>query len=161
MLKILGGILSPITKEVGGIFKRRSERKARKEESRARIDEARTQAAVDRILSNTDADNNIDLITAENKRYTWKDDIVTYLFLTPVVIATAVPFITASDDGNWKSLNDYVLASYNSLDALPTWYKWALAAVIIDSLGFRSFSRKVVNRFIDNKFGTPETQKQD
>lgn len=161
MFKILGGIFGPVVEEVGGIFKRRSERKARKEESRARIEEARTQAAVDRILSNTDADNNIDLITAENKRYSWKDEIVTYLFLMPVLIATAVPFITAVDEGQWKNLNSYVLESYNSLDALPTWYKWALAAVIIDALGFRSFSRKVVNKFIEKKFGISETEKED
>lgn len=121
-------------------------------EQRFKITEATTKASVDRIISNTESDNQIDLITAQNKKYTYKDEIITYLFLTPVVIATIVPFIIAFKSNQWGDLNELTLSSYESLDKLPTWYKYVLGAVVIDVLGFRSFARKILDKYI-NKNG--------
>ena len=113
---------------------------------------AETAATVDRILNNTESDNSIDLITARNKKYTLKDEILTYLFLMPVVVATLVPFFQAmSIDGSWTELNMYFKESYETLDTLPQWYKYVLYAVVIDVLGFRSFARKVVDMYLDRK----------
>jgi hypothetical protein len=114
-----------------------------------KIVEATTTAAVDRILNNTESDNQIDLITAENKKYTYKDEIITYLFLMPVAIATVVPFLIAFKTNDWVNLNTLTLESYQGLDKLPTWYKYALAAVIIDVLGFRSFARKLLDKYAE------------
>ena len=119
-----------------------------KSEQQFKIVEATTKATVDRIMSNTESDNQIDYITAQNKKYTYKDEIITYLFLVPVAIATVVPFIIAFKTNDWVNLNTLTLDSYESLDKLPTWYKWALAAVIIDVLGFRSFARKILDKYI-------------
>jgi hypothetical protein len=121
-------------------------------EQRFKITEATTKASVDRIMSNTESDNQIDLITAQNKKYTYKDEVITYLFLMPVLIATVVPFIIAYEANSWSELNDLTLSSYKSLDMLPTWYKYVLGAVVIDVLGFRSFARKLVDKYI-NKDG--------
>ena len=126
----------------------RNKLKTLKAEQEFKIVEAETTAVVDRIISNTDSDNSIDAITARNKKYTLKDEILTYLFLTPVVIATVVPFIKAFNTGQWVELNEFVRESYIALDALPEWYKWILGAVVIDVLGFRSFARKLVERYI-------------
>ena len=117
-------------------------------EQRFKITEATTRASVDRIMSNTESDNQIDLITAQNKKYTYKDEIITYLFLIPVVIATIVPFIIAFKSNEWDNLNELTLSSYESLDKLPTWYKYVLGAVVIDVLGFRSFARKIVDKYM-------------
>jgi len=116
-------------------------------EQRFKIIEATTNAQVDRIMSNTDADNQIDLITTQDKKYTFKDEVVTYLFLVPVIVATAVPFITAFKTGNWTNLNLLVRDSYLALDQLPTWYKYVLGAVVVDVLGFRSFARGFVDKY--------------
>ena len=130
----------------------RAKQKQLEAEQKHEITKAQTKATVDRIMSNTDADNNIDLITAQNKKYTWKDEIVTYLFLVPVAIATIVPFIIAIKTDTWVDLNSLTLSSYESLDKLPVWYKYVLGAVIIDVLGFRSFARKIIDKYI-NKNG--------
>ena len=53
--------------------------KAAKQEQEFKIVEAQTKATVDRILSNTDSDNQIDLITNQQKSETFKDDVVTCL----------------------------------------------------------------------------------
>ena len=127
----------------------RARLKQSKSEQQFKIVEATTNATVDRIMSNTESDNQIDYITAQNKKYTYKDEIITYLFLVPVAIATIVPFIIAFKTDDWVNLNALTLDSYESLDKLPNWYKWALAAVIIDVLGFRSFARKLLDKYAE------------
>jgi hypothetical protein len=129
----------------------RAKLKQLKSEQEFKIIEATTNANVDRIMNNTESDNQIDLITAQNKKYTYKDEVITYLFLMPVAIATVVPFIIAFKTNDWVNLNTLTLDSYQSLDKLPTWYKYALAAVIIDVLGFRSFARKIVDKYIEKR----------
>jgi len=97
-----------------GIGKSALENRAKMKQLKAEQDfsiiEAQTKAQVDRIMSNTDSDNQIDLITAQNKRFTSKDEVVTYLFLVPVVVATVVPFIIAFKTDSWTELNTLILS---------------------------------------------------
>ena len=135
-----------------GIGKSALENKAKlkrlKQEQDFAIIEAQTKANVDRIMSNTNSDNQIDLITAQQKDKTFKDEVITYLFLIPVFIATITPFIIAFKESNFTSLADDIRISYENLDKLPNWYKYVLGAIVIDVLGFRSFARKIVNKYI-------------
>lgn len=129
----------------------RAKLKQLKAEQEFAIVEAETGAIVDRIKSNTDSDNEIDLITARNKKYTLKDEVVTYLFLVPVFVATIVPFMVAYQTEEWISLNKLIRESYQSLDQLPQWYKYVVFAIIVDVLGFRSFARKIVEMYHTKK----------
>ena len=144
LFKLLGNLI--------GIGKDALENKAKlkrlKQEQEFSIIEAQTKANVDRILSNTDSDNQIDLITAQQKDKTFKDEVVTYLFLIPVVIATLTPFIIAFKESNFINLSDDIRISYENLDKLPNWYKYVLGAIVIDVLGFRSFARKIVDKYL-------------
>lgn len=144
LLQIIGNLLG-IGKDA---LNSRAELKKLKAKQEHSIIEAQTKAQVDRILSNTDSDNQIDLVTAQNKRHTLKDEVVTYIFLVPVFIATITPFLIAFNNNEWTQLSIYVKEAYQNLDQLPTWYKWVLAAIIIDVLGFRSFARKVLSKYI-------------
>ena len=143
-LGVIGNIL--------GIGKQALENSAKLKQLRTEqeheIIKAQTKATVDRIMSNTDSDNAIDLITARNKKYTLKDEVITYLFLVPVVIATLTPFIQAFQAEDWTNLAEDIRLSYENLDRLPTWYKWVLGAIVIDVLGFRSFARRLVEKYI-------------
>ena len=135
-----------------GYLENKAKLKQAKSDQEHEIVVAETKATVDRILNNTESDNSIDLITARNKKYTLKDEVLTYLFLTPVVVATLVPFFQAmSIDGSWTELNVYFKDSYETLDTLPQWYKHVLYAVVIDVLGFRSFARKLVDVYLNKK----------
>ena len=148
ILSIIGNLLG-----IGkGYLDNKAKLKQAKSDQEHEIIVAETKATVDRILKNTDSDNSIDLITARNKKYTIKDEVLTYLFLIPVVVATIVPFFQAiSIDGSWTELNVYFKDSYETLDTLPQWYKYVLYAVVIDVLGFRSFARKVVDTHLNKK----------
>ena len=66
----------------------------------------------------------------------------------PVFIATATPFIQAFNSGNWTKLAEDIKVSYTNLNALPDWYMYVLFAIIIDVLGFRSFARKLIDKYI-------------
>jgi hypothetical protein len=144
ILKILGNLI--------GIGKDALQNKAKlkqiKQEQEFKVLEAQTKANVDRILSNTDSDNQIDLITAQQKNNTFKDEVVTYLFLIPVFIATITPFIIAYKENNFTHLPTDIRISYENLNQLPNWYKYVLGAIIIDVLGFRSFARKIVDKYV-------------
>ena len=82
------------------------------------------------------------------KDNTFKDEVITYLFLIPVVIATLTPFIIAFKESNFINLSDDIRISYENLDKLPNWYKYVLGAIVIDVLGFRSFARKIVDKYL-------------
>jgi hypothetical protein len=145
LFSILGNVLG-----IGKDFlSSRSKLKQAKQNQEFAIIEAQTKAQVDRILSNTDSDNQIDLITAQDKKNTFKDEVVTYLFLIPVVIATITPFIIAVKESSYINLSTDIRISYENLNQLPDWYKYVLAAIIIDVLGFRSFARKLVDKYIN------------
>ena len=145
------GVLSLIGNLLGigkGFLESKAKLKTLKQEQDFAIIEAQTKANVDRILSNTDSDNQIDLITAQDKRHTLKDEVVTYLFLIPVIIATVTPFIIAYKENNFVNLSEDIRLSYENLNQLPDWYKYVLGAIIIDVLGFRSFARKIVGKYL-------------
>ena len=144
LLKILGNVLG-IGKDA---LSNRMELKKLKAQQEHSILEAQTKAQVNRILSNTDSDNQIDLITAQDKKHSLKDEVITYLFLVPVVIATLTPFIIAYKENNFVNLSEDIKLSYENLNQLPKWYKYVLAAIIIDVLGFRSFARKILSKYI-------------
>ena len=144
IFSIIGNILG-IGKDA---LNNRAELKRLKVQQEHSIIEAQTKAQVDRILSNTDSDNQIDLITAQDKKHTLKDEVVTYLFLIPVIIATVTPFIIAYKENNFTDLSEDIRLSYENLNQLPNWYKYVLGAIIIDVLGFRSFARKILSKYL-------------
>ena len=144
ILSLIGNLLG-IGKDA---LNNRAELKRLKVQQEHSIIEAQTKAQVDRILSNTDSDNQIDLITAQDKKHTLKDEIVTYLFLIPVIIATVTPFIIAYKENNFTDLSEDIRLSYENLNQLPDWYKYVLGAIIIDVLGFRSFARKILSKYL-------------
>tara|TARA_R110002020_G_scaffold202410_2_gene405555 strand:- start:237 stop:692 length:456 start_codon:yes stop_codon:yes gene_type:complete len=146
-LNIIGGAISNLLGIGRDALNNRAKRKELEAIQGHEIIKAQTDAIVDRIKNNTSSDNEIDLITARNKKYTWKDEVITYLFLIPVVVASATPFIIAYENNDWVNMNKFVKDSYVSLDLLPEWYKYVLGLVVIDVLGFRSFARKLVDKW--------------
>ncbi|MGK0464784.1 hypothetical protein [Clostridium sp.] len=143
-------ILGVITDLLGigkSALNNRAKLKSLKIENKFKIEEATTNAQVRRINSETEGDLAIDLITNRDKKNTKKDEAVVYLFLAPLFVVTVVPFIVAYKTGEWEKLNILFSESYQSLSNLPEWYFWGLGFVLIDVLGFRSFARKLMDKY--------------
>ncbi len=146
-------ILGAALKVVGNLFgigknflDNRAKLKQAKSDQEYEIVKAETKAVVDRIQTNSQSDSEIDIITARNKKFSSKDEIVTYLFLTPVAIANIIPFVVAYQNDSWINLNQHFVESYKMLSLLPEWYPYIVGLIVIDVLGFRSFARKIIDK---------------
>jgi len=150
MLKILSLLINPLKT----YFTNRQKNKAIKLDQQHRIIEAKTKSTIKLIETDQINDHSLDYINQQNKRFTYKDEFITYLFLIPVLTANLVPFFIAfSHLGTFKNLNQYTLDSYNTLDLLPDWYKFICFMIVIDVLGFRSFVRsflKKIKNYLNN-----------
>lgn len=139
---ILGAITNP------GKERRALERELKVAELRHKIEiqQAQTKATVEILLNNNQADNNIDLITAQDKKYTYKDEIISAIIMLPFVNATlVVPFIRAKASTDWVLLHKYIVEGFKGLEDLPDYYMWMVIAVVMDILGLRSFVRQIIN----------------
>ena len=137
----------------GDALKNRAKIKQAKQEQDFEVIKAQTDAKVhviksqaDRELTNDEADNRIDWENTKQKANSWKDEVITYLTITPFAIAVFTPFIIAYKGGDWTELNTYMKDSFASLSGLPAWYKWVLAAVIVDVLAFRRIFFELVKK---------------
>ena len=155
-LNIIGNLLG-IGKEA---LKRKSELKKLKAEQKQELLIAETkskiavlEAQTKRESTNDDADNRIDWEMTKQKAKSWKDDIITYLVLTPLALAIIVPFIISYKTNDWISINENMVKSFESLSLLPEWYKWVLFAVIVDALAFRRIAYSLIQKFNFSGFG--------
>lgn len=122
--------------------------KSAKQDQEFKIIEAQTYSAIQVIQNNSKSDNDTDFITQQNKKYTFKDEVLTYLFLVPILITNLLPFIKVfSINGDSLQLHTYLAESYEALNLLPQWYFIILFAIVVDVLGFRSFARPFVQKF--------------
>lgn len=125
--------------DIGSDFlKRRQERKQKKQDSEDRIQEAKTEATIDRIKSGDVAAMNMDYITVKDRG--WKDDYLLLIVTTPMVLSffpQAVPFITEG---------------FVALNTTPEWYRWLLLGVYIDTFGFRRILREVLEAWLKKRF---------
>jgi hypothetical protein len=134
-----------------GALERRSALKKAKLDSDLKVIEARANAQVTRINSNTVSDNQLDLMAKEQQATSYKDEVVSFIFLMPLVVATVNPFLVAYKTSNWVGLTEQFVKSYDSLNKFPTWYIVGVVLVVIDILGFRSFLRKAFTAWLDRK----------
>ena len=134
-----------------GALERRSALKKAKLDSDLKVIEARANAQVTRINSNTVSDNQLDLMAKEQQATSYKDEVVSFIFLMPLVVATVNPFLVAYKTSNLIGLTEQFVKSYDSLNKFPTWYIVGVVLVVIDILGFRSFLRKAFTAWLDRK----------
>jgi hypothetical protein len=132
-----------------GALERRSALKKAKLDSDLKVIEARANAQVTRINSNTVSDNQLDLMAKEQQSTSYKDEVVSFIFLMPLVVATINPFLVAYKTSDWLNLTQSFVESYDALNSFPTWYIVGVVLVVIDILGFRSFLRKAFTAWLD------------
>ena len=146
-LELIGNLLG-----IGkGALERSSALKKAKLDSDLKVIEARANAQVTRINSNTVSDNQLDLMAKEQQATSYKDEVVSFIFLMPLVVATVNPFLVAYKTSNWIGLTEQFVKSYESLNKFPVWYVVGVVLVVIDILGFRSFLRKAFTAWLDRK----------
>ena len=146
------GWLSVLLDVIGigkGALERKAKRKQTALESKLKIEEAIAQAKVNNILNNNVADNQMDLIKVNQQANSLMDELVSIIFLLPLLVASITPFLIIYNTQEWTSLMDELMKSYESLAKLPKWFIGGIFLVITNILGFRSFLRRAFSAFLD------------
>jgi len=115
-------VLGPVTSLVKGW----QDRKSAKLKSDLQVQEAKTQAMIDKISTGQKAD-----IAWENtsiEQSSWKDEYWTLILSIPLIMC----FI--------PGLLQYVQAGFEALNSTPPWYRWAIGIAIGSSFGYRKIA---------------------
>lgn len=131
----------------GGIFdwlKHRRELKAEERQGELALKKANNQARIQRAQSGDDHAAAMDRASAGQRG--WKDDFLLLLTTLPVLLLFAAPIyeLWIAETYRPGDLQAAVMAGFTALKATPEYYWWALAAIYIDTFGFRRMLRTAV-----------------
>ncbi len=121
IMSFAGGLIKPVTEYVKG---RQAIKKAALD-SKLKINEAKTNAQIEKIQTGQNAD-----IAWENTSLSqsgWKDEFWTILIAIPLILVFYPPMV------------EHVVAGFAALDKTPGWYQWALGIAIGSAFGVRRF----------------------
>jgi hypothetical protein len=107
-------------------------------ERKDKLKETLHVAEIKRVQSLDEHAAQIDLISVKNRG--WKDEYL-LLLTTSILIGAFIPYFVP-----------HIQVGIGVLKTYPEQYWWALAAVYIDSLGFRQMARKAIEAYTIKRF---------
>ena len=116
--QIMGGLFSVGKSVVDGHLK--------KVESKARIEEARTEATIKQIESSAQNEANYDLEALRQTQHSWKDEFALVIVVFPF-IGAFLPWTQEYVEAGWIFLSDKT----------PEYYWWIFSGAIAASMGIR------------------------
>ena len=122
MWTILGSLVSPLTNIITGW----QARKQAKLESDLKINEAKTEANIEKIRTGQHADISWENTSIANSG--WKDEWFTIVLSIPAILCF-VP-----------GLAQYVMQGFKALAETPSWYQWAFLVAVGSSFGYRKIA---------------------
>ncbi|WP_299940123.1 hypothetical protein [uncultured Microbulbifer sp.] len=125
-------------------FKHKREVKSEERRGELQIKRARTDAQIKRAHSGDEHAAAMDLESAGQRG--WKDDYLLLLTTLPMVLLFVAPLFELAIAESYQigDLQAAVNAGFHALKSTPEFYWWGLAAVYIDTFGFRRMLRQVV-----------------
>ena len=117
---------------VGDTVRGWTDRKKLETEGKLKIVQAKTEAAIHQIHTNDNYDFRLEELSLESRG--WKDEYLLLITTAPLVLVF------------FPSMVPTINAGFMELSALPEWYLYALAAVYIDTFGFRRAIRSWIER---------------
>lgn len=114
---------------VSGLFsvgKTVVEGQMKKAESKAKIEEARTEATIKRIEKSAESEANYDLEALRQTQHSWKDEFALVIVVFPF-IGAFLPWTQEYVESGWIFLSDKT----------PDYYWWIFSGAIAASMGIR------------------------
>lgn len=114
---------------VSGLFsvgKTVVEGQMKKAESKAKIEEARTEATIKQIQRSADHEANYDLEALRQTQHSWKDEFALVIVVFPF-IGAFLPWTQEYVESGWIFLSDKT----------PDYYWWIFSGAIAASMGIR------------------------
>jgi len=141
---ILSGIGSLVSKPL----ETWQRRKLLKEESRAELEkiDAETNKAIalgklEMAKQGQQQDYDLDRVATENMNNSFKDELILIVFLTPMVLAFHPDMV------------DHVLAGFEVIKQMPTWYVALIVGMVVVIYGMRGLLKAYLTRTVVNKAG--------
>lgn len=108
-----------------------------------KLAQTKVNAAISRAKSDADSAGDLDKIALQNVG--WKDEFLMLVITVPMILAF-VPYMVP-----------YVEAGFKALEQMPVYYQYAVGGVYVYVFGFKRILLKVMNAFIEARFGKPKT----
>lgn len=134
---ILGTLATAIVEAVKGHFERSEQLKA-----------AKHSAEVKRIQAGEDQAGKLDEMSMGERG--WKDEYLLLITTAPLVLLFLAPLLSVN---NVAEVQQAVKMGFNALEATPEYYWYALAAIYIDTFGFRQAFRVGFEHWLKSRFG--------
>ncbi|MGD8172609.1 hypothetical protein ACQEXU_13175 [Vibrio sp. TRT 21S02] len=133
---MIGAIANLIT---GGIdaYKQHGKNKAEALKRKDEIEQAKHQAKVKRLASGEEKAADLDELSIKDRG--WKDEFILLAVFIPLVLSF------------FPNYAPTVAAGFEALQAIPDYYWYVVAAVVIDTLGMRAMLRYLLE-FFSHKF---------
>lgn len=134
-------IISSIIDGVKEYAIKKQEVNAKKAERKDRIEEAKTNAEINKINRESEQDFSLDQISMKNMEKSWKDELLLIIWLIPLVLCFIPGYATFIEDG-FKVLKN----------STPDWYQYILIAMVVVIYGLRGLLRAFM-QIIISKIG--------
>jgi len=118
---VWGAIISGVTSLASSYMDNRKI----KTEHKAKVEQARVNAEINRIEKAAQSDQDYDLEALRQTRYSWKDEYVLVILTLPF-IGSFIP-----------DIQDYVLKGWEYINKAPEWYQWSFMGAVAASMGIR------------------------
>lgn len=106
-----------------------------------KLKEVKLDAEIKRVQTQSEQDNNIDLITLRDRGI--KDDLITYTLLAIIVITVFNPLMSVYFDYDPLIISDNLAIGFDNLAKLPEYIWWGMLIVMADVFGLRSLLREL------------------
>ena len=140
MFGFVKDLISPVTEVVGGYIKGKQELskidlESKKASMMAEIEmkNAVTKSKIDMLLNEQDNNFKLDLMATENMKTSYKDELILFIFLTPLVMSFS------------PETQGYVVAGFQVLTVIPEWFMYLVIGQVVVIMGMRGMLDKFLN----------------
>lgn len=123
-IPLIGGLV----KTAGGLFKSWQDRKLVKSQGKIEIEKARVEGAIKREQTLAEADINYNAIAAEGMAASWKDELITIVFMT-ILVCAFLPWTQPYVKEGFIFLQLYT----------PEWFQWCVLGIVTASFGLKGW----------------------
>ncbi|GAB3531925.1 hypothetical protein [Photobacterium alginatilyticum] len=134
------GLITTLVSGGIGLFRQRQDRRAKEQERKDRISEAKTTSTIRRIEQGDTNAAKLDELSIAQRG--WKDEYLLVITTVPLVLSFVPDYA------------QYVALGFEALNTIPEYYWYGLGMVYIDTFGFRRMVRVAVERWIEQRFGS-------
>ncbi|RWX54984.1 hypothetical protein [Photobacterium chitinilyticum] len=134
------GLISTLISGGVTLYRQRQDNKAKVQERKDRISEAKTVSTIRRIEQGDTNAAKLDEMSIAQRG--WKDEYLLIITTAPLILSFVPDYAK------------YIALGFDALNTIPDYYWYGLGMVYVDTFGFRRMARVAVERWLEKRFGS-------